>query len=64
MQELVEHRHDIGLDFLRIRRVAQKNKRLVLALLPRAGVKVTINEGFSQVSGGNAGIVPPPPGIK
>lgn len=35
----------------------------VLAL-PRAGVKVTINEGFSRVSGDDAGIVPPPSAIE
>ena len=41
-----------------------ENPGRALALLPRAGAKVTINEGFSQVSGGDAGIVPPPPGIE
>ena len=41
-----------------------ENPGRVLALLPRAGVKVTINEGFSRVSGDDAGIVPPPPGIE
>ena len=41
-----------------------ENPGRVLALLPRAGVKVTINEGFSRVSGDDAGIVPPPSAIE
>ena len=41
-----------------------ENPGRVLALLPRAGVKVTINEGFSRVSGDDAVIVPPPSAIE